>query len=99
VKKKILIAAVLLGAMLYGGDYVALRCRPKPFGSVQVRRLYAVKMRNRQTQYLADEAQSASCVNSLLPQMGYAPCWYLTRHRVQTIDINAGRRDMLLHTP
>lgn len=97
--KKILIGAVFVGVMLYACDYVALRYKQKPFGSVQVRRMYAVKMRNRQTQYIADEAQAASCVNSLLPQLGYAPCWYLTRHRVETIDINAGRRDMLLHTP
>jgi hypothetical protein len=97
--KKILIAAVALGAMLYGGDYLALRFRQNQFGSVQVRRMFAVKMRNRQTQYLADEVQPASCVNSLLPQMGYEPCWYLTRHRLQTIDINAGRRDMMMHTP
>jgi hypothetical protein len=97
--KKILIAVVLVAVMLYGGDYLALRARPKPFGSVQVRRLYAVKLRNRQTEYLADEIEAASCVNSLLPQMGYAPCWYMKRHRVQTIDIDAGRRDMLMHTP
>ena len=97
--KKVLIAAVLTGIVLYAGDFVALRCREKQFGRVQVRRLYAVKMRNRQTAYLPEEAQEASCVNSLLPQMGFAPCWYLARHRVQTIDVNAGRRDMLMHMP
>ena len=97
--QKILIGVVLLGVLLYGGDYVTLRYKQKPFGSVQVKRLYAVKMKNRQTQYMADEAEPAPCVNSLLPQLGYTPCWYLTRHRVQTIDINAGRRDMLMHTP
>ena len=61
--------------------------------------MYAVKLKNRQTEYLPEEPQNAPCTNSLFPQMGYEPCWYLTRHRLQTIEIDSGRRDMLLHTP
>ena len=97
--KRVLVVALLAGVLLYGADFAVLRARNNQFGSVRVRLMYAVKMKNRQTEYLPEEPQNESCVNSLFPQMGYAPCWYLTRHRSQTIDIDAGRRDMLLHMP
>jgi hypothetical protein len=98
-KKKLFIGIVALGAILYGSDFLVLHSRQQQFGSVQVKVLYAVKTRNRQTEYLRDAPQPVSCVNSLFPQMGYEPCWYLAKHRTQTVDINAGRRDMLMHTP
>src|ERR1044071_5183715 len=97
--KRIAVIAVLAGVLVYGADFLVLRSRNSQFGRVRVRVLYAVKMKNKQTQYLPEESQNASCVNSMFPQMGYAPCWYMMRHRIQTIDIDAGRRDMLLHMP
>jgi len=97
--KRIAIVAAVLVVLVYGGDFAVLRSRTRQFGSVRVRVLYAVKMKNRQTEYLPEEAQDESCVNSLFPQLGYAPCWYLTRHRLQTVNVDAGRRDMQLHMP
>jgi hypothetical protein len=91
---------VVLGCVLvYGTDFAVLLTRTAQYGSVRVSVMYAVKMKNRQTTYLPEEPQDLSCVNSMFPQKGYAPCWYLTRHRQQTVEIDAGRRDMLLHTP
>src|SRR5262249_9660206 len=40
--KKTLIGVVLVGAMFYVADYVALRSRRQPFGSVQVKLFYEV---------------------------------------------------------
>src|SRR5689334_2225689 len=97
--KRVAIFAALAAALFYGADFAVLRARASQYGSVRVRVMYAVKMKNRQTEYLPEEPQNLPCVHSLLPQMGYAPCWYLTRHRLQMIDVDAGRRDMLLHTP
>jgi hypothetical protein len=97
--KRIAIVTALAAVLIYGGDFAVLRSRARQFGSVHVRVLYAVKMKNRQTEYLPEDSQDESCVNSLFPQMGYTPCWYLSRHRTQTIDVDAGRRDMLLHMP
>lgn len=97
--KRALIIACLAGVLIYGTDFTVLRSRNDPFGSVQIRVMYAVKLKNRQTEYLPEEAQAVSCVHSLFPQKGYAPCWYLARQRRQTIEIDAGRRDMILHTP
>ena len=97
--KRAAIVSALVAVLIYGSDFAVLRIRTTPFGSVRVRVMYAVKMKNRQTGYLPEEPQDLSCVNSMFPQKGYAPCWYLARHRQQTIEVDAGRRDMLLHTP
>ena len=97
--KRVLIVALLAGVLIYAADFAFLHVRTKQFDSVQVRVMYAVKMKNRQTEYLPEEPQNLSCVNSMFPQMGYAPCWYLSRHRRQTVEVDAGRRDMLMHTP
>jgi len=97
--KRIAIVVVLIAVLGYAADFAVLKTRNNQFGSVRLRVMYAVKLKNRQTEYLPEEAQNVSCVNSIFPQIGYAPCWYLTRHRIQTIEIDSGRRDMLLHMP
>ena len=97
---KTIAAAILVTcAAVYGGDYLRLRVERLPLGSVAVKRLYEVKLKNRKTEYLSEEAAPAPCVHSLLPQMGYAPCWYLSRHRVQRIQVDAGRPAPLINTP
>ena len=97
--KLIAVGLLLAGVLLYGIDFAVLRARGNQFGSVRVRVLWAVKLKNRQTEYLQQDPQNLSCVNSMFPQKGYAPCWYLARHTLQTIEVDAGRRDMLMHTP
>ena len=92
--KRILLPGILLLLLLYAGDYVRLRAGRNQFGS-----MYAVRLKNRKTEYFSDEPQTVSCVNSVLPQMGYAPCWYLIRHRVQTVDIDAGRPQPMINGP
>ena len=84
---------VLLGAAVYGGDFLSLRLqipRREPLGSVQVRRYYAVTLKNHKTEYMFDEARTEVCVNSLFPHDGHNPCWYVTRHKRQEIEINSG---------
>jgi hypothetical protein len=97
--KRILVIALAAAALVYGIDFLVLRSRSQQFGNVRVRIMYAVKLKNRQTEYFQEEPRDTSCVKSMFPQMGYPPCWYLARHRIQTIDIDSGRRDMLIHTP
>src|SRR5436190_2056318 len=97
--KRIAVGLLLAGGLLYGIDFAVLHARGNQFGSVQVRVMWAVKMKNRQTEYWPEEPQDLSCVNSMFAQKGYAPCWYLARHTRQTIGVEAGRRDMLMHTP
>jgi len=95
-------AALGLALVVYAGDYVSLRFRippREPYGMVQVRHYYAVKLKNKNTEYLFDEPQDQTCVNSLFPHEGDTPCWYLVQHKQQRIDINAGPAGPWINTP
>jgi hypothetical protein len=91
-----LLAVVLPGALLYVGDYLSLRYRiphgREPFGTVEVRRHYAVPLKNRQTEYMFEEPTTQVCVHSLFPHFGDPPCWYLERHRQQEINTGGAPR-------
>jgi hypothetical protein len=81
------VLAVLI--VLYAADYAAARFgfpgnRPT-FGSVEVRRSYAVPQKNKKLEYYFDPPESQACVNSLFPHFDVQPCWYLSRHK--TIQI------------
>jgi hypothetical protein len=87
--KRILSVAILFGGLLYVGDYLSLRLRipnqRAQFGSVEVRRYYAVPLKNRSTEYLFDQPANMACVYALFPHFGDPPCWYLERHTQQEI--------------
>jgi hypothetical protein len=76
---------------VYIGDYLSLRFqvpnhRPQ-FGSVTVRRYYAVPQKDRSTEYMFDPPRVQTCVYSLFPHLGDSPCWYLSRHTKQEINV------------
>jgi hypothetical protein len=93
--KRTLTAAALViivaAALVYGADYLSLRYRipnhREQFGTVQIERYYAVPLKDRKTEYMFDEPSSQTCVNSLFPHFGYTPCWYLSRHRRQEVNV------------
>jgi hypothetical protein len=58
-----------------------------PYGSVVVRRTYAVLQKNGKTQFILDPPAPESCVNSLFPHSDMQPCWYLRRHPEQRTNI------------
>ena len=85
-----LIAAGLLLALIYVGDYAALRLRIRrntAYGTVTVRVYYAVQEKNGRTEYVFGSMQDQSCVNSLFGHEGQRPCWYLRRHPEQQVEI------------
>lgn len=82
--------------VLYTGDYLSLKLRipsRDPFGSVEVQRYYAVALKNRKTEFMRAEPAQQTCVRSLLPHYGDTPCWYLERHRRQTIRVGSNPSD------
>jgi hypothetical protein len=97
--KRFLFPAILVILAVYAADSVRLHFLQDQFGSVQVKRMYEVRLKNRKTEYLQEDPQAVPCVNSAFPQMGYAPCWYLTRHRVQIVEVDAGRTRPTIDTP
>ena len=89
--RRIFAGVVLTAASLYAVDYAVLRYRiathHNPFGTVTVRPYYAVPLKNHKTQFLFNGSQDQTCVHSLFPQQGDSPCWYLSRHPEQRINL------------
>ena len=84
------LALAVLLALVWAGDYALLRYRMhtsrNPFGVVRVEPYYAVPRKDGRVEFLYQDPQDQTCVNSLFPRAGYAPCWYLNRHREKRID-------------
>jgi hypothetical protein len=83
-----LLLAVVLLALVYGFDYLFARYRANGpsatvYGTVTV--YMATEMKNGQVQLFYRNPQPIKCVRSLFPQLGYAPCWYLSRSPVKMI--------------
>ena len=80
-----------LAAVLFAGDYAVLHYRlaagAGAFGTVTVRPYYAVRLKSGKTEFLFQEPRAESCVNSLFPQFGLMPCWYVRRHPERRTDI------------
>lgn len=83
--------ALLAFAGLYAGDYLSARYRipgnRQTLGSVQVQTLYAAPQKNGRIESWVGDSGPETCVRSLFPQLGYPPCWYLSRHPRKTIVI------------
>ncbi|HEX2663141.1 MAG TPA: hypothetical protein VHM93_09950 [Candidatus Acidoferrum sp.] len=79
----LLIAAI---ALTYAGDYLSFRVRlihPKPadpLESLTAPRILAIPEKGGKTSYEIDQQnpeQTVTCVHSLFPHAGFAPCWYV----------------------
>lgn len=91
VVKTILTVALVLCALLYAGDYAAVRYHiPRnrdPLGTVEVQPYYAVPLKGGKTEFMFLKPENQVCVNSLFPHLGHNPCWYLRRHRDKPVNI------------
>jgi hypothetical protein len=93
--KRVLLSVVALVLIVYAVDYLQLRYRVwrklQPYGMVTVQILYAISEKapqgSNKTEYTSGGAQDETCVNSLFPHLGYAPCWYLRRHTEKRVNI------------
>ena len=85
--------ALLALVLLYAGDYVSARFRlpsgRQTLGSVDVQLMWAIKQKNGRIDYELGDTETRPCLYSLFPHLGYAPCWYLTRHKNQVIEVGA----------
>lgn len=83
-----LLSIAAFAGLLYLGDYGVLRLRSaQAFGTVSVYRYYAIEKKSNKVEYAFLDKQDQTCVHSLFPHMGHAPCWYLQRHTEQKMDI------------
>ncbi|HWC00834.1 MAG TPA: hypothetical protein VG672_29210 [Bryobacteraceae bacterium] len=77
--------------VVYVADDLSLRFRiprsREPFASVEVKRYYAVPLKNHKTEIMPLDPETQQCVQSPFPHFGYAPCWYVRRNRRKQIDM------------
>jgi hypothetical protein len=83
--KQVLAGAILGLCVLYGVDYLA--ARHAALGSVTVERYYAIPQKDGKTEFVFAAPVSQACVQSLLPHLGYSPCWYVNRHKRKRINM------------
>lgn len=88
---KVLIVLLVAAGLLYAVDYGILRYRiarnAAPYGSVTVQVYYAVPQKTGKMEYDFQSSQQETCANSLLPHMGYLPCWYARKHTDKKIQL------------
>ncbi len=85
-----LIVTALLLLTVYFSDYLSVASRvpqTRSFGTVQIQAYYAVRKKNKQTEFMFLDPQDQVCVHSLFPHFGDDPCWYLERHKQKRIDM------------
>jgi hypothetical protein len=97
------LTAAGVSAVTYAGDYVSVRFgipdHREQFDSFEVRHFYAVKLKNRKTEYSFDQPQPMECVNSLFPHFGDQPCWYVKRHPVIQVNLDSSPFGAWIDTP
>jgi hypothetical protein len=91
--QRIALFTILGLIVLYACDYVVARLRPR--GSVDVQIMWAIKQKDNRIDYELGDTETRPCVHSLFPQMGYAPCWYLSGHKNQTVTVGSIPRERL----
>jgi hypothetical protein len=85
-KRRILIGTLVSLMLIYLADYLLLRLRHQPLGNVTIQRYDAIAQKNGKTEFDFEDPTTQVCVHSLLPHLGYQPCWYLARHSEQRIN-------------
>lgn len=92
--RKILLRGLigLLGAaaIAYAIDAIQVRVRLASGGPSQVYSTvtiyYAAALKGGRYEVFTGRPDHETCANSLFPQMGYAPCWYLRQHKVKVVE-------------
>ena len=90
---------VLALLLLFVGDYASAKFRlpgnRETLGSVDVRVMWAIKLKNGRIDYQFGDIETQPCLHSIFPHLGYKPCWYLTRHKTHEIKVGDARRRRL----
>lgn len=85
-RRALLIAVVAL-CLFYVCDYGVLRYRmarggsDAALGTVTV--LYGAPLKDGKVRVFSDQPETDTCVRSIFPHLGYAPCWYARSHAIK----------------
>jgi len=88
---RILLATAFAALLVYACDFLLLRFKiatnRHAFDTVTIQPLYAVPQKDGKTEFLTGDPQDQACANSLFPQAGDPPCWYLRRKKEKPINM------------
>jgi len=85
--KRVLFALVVALAAIYLADVANIKLRKDPTGVVTIHPYTAVPRKDKKEEFIFDDPQDETCINSLFPHQGMAPCWYLRRHPEKRTDL------------
>jgi hypothetical protein len=89
--KRIATLVVVIIAIYYVGEFISIKYRipasREPLSTVEITKLYAILQKSGKTEYEAGEPETQTCVNSIFPHLGYSPCWYVRRHKIQQVNL------------
>jgi hypothetical protein len=92
-RKKVSLLLLIIGvpAVFYTLDYVSVLLgvpsRPR-FATFTVNRFYRVDEKFNKFSLNPLPAVDERCVNSLFPHFGSRPCWYVSRHTMESVEVN-----------
>lgn len=81
---RIILVLVAGFAAVYCGDWAIFRLRGSPTSTVTVNRFLNVPLKGNKIEYDYLGSSDVPCAQSLFPQAGQSPCWYLKRNPNQT---------------
>lgn len=76
---------VSLTGLTYVADDLWLRYRKRPVEQIKVDRIYADVNHWNHVEYSIGTPVIETCIDALMPHLGYTPCWYLRRHTIRQI--------------
>lgn len=57
-----------------------------PTRDVQIHVMLAVPQKNNRVEFIPGGTETRTCLTSLFPHSGLAPCWYVQRHTRKEVD-------------
>lgn len=85
--RRALLVAVVALCVVYLCDYARLRYRMARGGSNAalgtVTVLYGAPLKDGKVRVFSDQPETETCVRSIFPHLGYAPCWYARSHTIK----------------
>lgn len=92
-RQKLILILVVIGvpAICYGLDALSVLAgvpsRPR-YSTFTINRFYRVNEKFNKFSLNPLPPVDERCVNALFPHFGSNPCWYVSRHTMQSVEIN-----------
>jgi hypothetical protein len=83
---RILQLLLVVGVLLYLGDWILLWVRPQGGSTVQVEQFLRTPLKGQKEEFDYMGTVAEPCVRSLFPHSSDTPCWWLERHKIQWVS-------------